>query len=450
MKILVVNGSPKGKYSITLQTVNYLQRKYKDHEFTLLNAGQSIKTIEKDFSRSAELLRSTDAVIFSYPVYTFIAPSQLHRFIELIFESGIDLRGKIATQITTSKHFYDVTAHKYIEENVSDLGMNYVRGLSADMDDLLTQKGRKEAEKFFDYFLWSCEHSLFESSVAPFTEHIPVAATCAPEKPKSDKYDVILVTDNTDENSNLANMIGRFISVFPYKVRVVNISEYKFSGGCLGCFNCAVSGKCIYKDGFDEFLRNSIQTADATVYAFGIRNHSMGSRFKMYDDRNFCNGHRTVTVGKPVGYIISGKYSSEHNLRMIIEGRSQVGSNFLSSVATDEANTDREIDTLSEKLSYSLESSHTEPQNFFGVGGRLIFRDLIYLMRGMMRADHKFYKKNGFYNDFPQKKWTMSLKMYLVGALLSSDKIRKKMGNKMNEGMLMPYNKLFEKMDKSK
>ena len=245
-------------------------------------------------------------------------------------------------------------------------------------------------------------------------------------------------------------MIGRFISVFPYKVRVVNISEYKFSGGCLGCFNCAVSGKCIYKDGFDEFLRNSIQTADATVYAFGIRNHSMGSRFKMYDDRNFCNGHRTVTVGKPVGYIISGKYSSEHNLRMIIEGRSQVGSNFLSSVATDEANTDREIDTLSEKLSYSLESSHTEPQNFFGVGGRLIFRDLIYLMRGMMRADHKFYKKNGFYNDFPQKKWTMSLKMYLVGALLSSDKIRKKMGNKMNEGMLMPYNKLFEKMDKSK
>ena len=146
MKILVVNGSPKGKYSITLQTVNYLQRKYKYHEFTILNVGQSIKTIEKDFSRSAELLRSTDAVIFSYPVYTFIAPSQLHRFIELIFESGIDLRGKIATQITTSKHFYDVTAHKYIEENVLDLGMNYVRGLSADMDDLLTQKGRKEAE----------------------------------------------------------------------------------------------------------------------------------------------------------------------------------------------------------------------------------------------------------------------------------------------------------------
>ena len=68
-------------------------------------------------------------------------------------------------------------------------------------------------------------------------------------------------------------------------------------------------------------------------------------------------------------------------------------------------------------------------------------------MRGMMRADHKFYKKQGIY-DFPQKKKLTSLKMYLVGALLSNEKILAKIGNKMNEGMLMPYNKMFAKMDK--
>ena len=53
-------------------------------------------------------LESADLLLFSYPVYTFIAPSQLHRFIELVKTSGIDLSGKYATQITTSKHFYDV------------------------------------------------------------------------------------------------------------------------------------------------------------------------------------------------------------------------------------------------------------------------------------------------------------------------------------------------------
>lgn len=38
--------------------------------------------------------------------------------------------------------------------------------------------------------------------------------------------------------------------------------------------------------------------------------------------------------------------------------------------------------------------------------------------------------------------------MYLVGAMLSSDKIKSKMGNKMNEGMLMPYKKIMDKARK--
>ena len=122
MKIAVINGSPKGKYSITYQTVRYLERIYPEHEFTLLHAGQTLKALEKDFTGAREVLESADAVLFSYPVYTFLAPSQLHRFIELTKASGVDLTDKYATQITTSKHFYDVTAHKYIEENALDLG----------------------------------------------------------------------------------------------------------------------------------------------------------------------------------------------------------------------------------------------------------------------------------------------------------------------------------------
>lgn len=101
-------------------------------------------------------------------------------------------------------------------------------------------------------------------------------------------------------------MIDCFCRIVPYKTRIVNIREYPFIGGCLGCFHCAVSGKCVYRDGFDDLLRNTIQTAQAIVYAFTISDHSMGSAFKLYDDRQFCNGHRTVVMGMPVGYLISG------------------------------------------------------------------------------------------------------------------------------------------------
>ena len=451
MKIAVINGSPKGKYSITLQTVLYLERKFPEHSFEVLHAGQKIKALEKDFSEAKQLMESSDALLFSYPVYTFLAPSQLHRFIELTKANGVDLQNKLATQISTSKHFYDVTAHKYVEENVLDLGMRYIRGLSADMEDLLTPKGQADAEKFFTRFLWSAQEDICikpTEQVSTYTGEAATASEGAAGDKRKDK-DVVILTDNTDSSSNLAKMIERFRQKLPYESRIVNISEYPLAGGCLGCFRCAVSEKCVYKDGFDTFLRENIQKADSIVYAFTVSDHSMGSRFKMYDDRNFCNGHRTVTVGMPIGYLISGNYTAENNLRTVIEARSETGGNFLAGVATDEARTDDGIDNLAKSLTFALETGHTAPQNFWGVGGMKIFRDLIYQMRGMMRADHKFYKKQGIY-DFPQKKWLTSMKMYLVGMLLSNEKILQKMGNKMNEGMLAPYTKLFAEMDKKK
>lgn len=446
MKIAVINGSPKGKYSITLQTVHYLSMIFPEHEFSVLDAGQRIKALERDFTEVRELLTSADAVMFSYPVYTFLAPSQLHRFIELTKASGVDLSGKFATQISTSKHFYDVTAHKYIEENCIDLGMKYVRGLSADMEDLLTEVGKNDAKKFFERFIWSVSENVHTPIVGRENGYESVPATLKDSvAEKSKDKDVLILTDCTDDASNLHTMIERFRQSLQYETRVINISEYPLSGGCLGCFRCAVSEKCVYKDGFDKFLREEIQTADAIVYAFTVSDHSMGARFKMYDDRNFCNGHRTVTVGMPVGYLVSGNYAVENNLRTVIEGRAETGGNFLAGVATDEADTDLRIDELAKSLEFCLKTGHTAPKNFLGVGGMKIFRDLIFEMRGMMRADHKFYKKQGIY-DFPKRLSGRALLMYLVGALLGNEKILAKMGNKMNEGMIAPYEKMFKKM----
>ena len=446
MRILVLNGSPKGSYSITLQTVNYLQLKFPEHTFDIFHVGQKIKQLEKEFTPAAQALEQAELLLFSYPVYTFIAPCQLHRFVELVKENGIDLRGKFATQLSTSKHFYDITAHRYIQDNCGDLGLKYIRGLSADMDDLTKEKGQKEAEDFFRYVLWSVEQDSFEpvSAVSTPAKHCPVTVPdCEAEK----QGDVVIVTDCEEDNAQLAAMIDRFRAIMPRKTRVENIRQYPMKGGCLGCFNCAVTGKCIYKDGFDEYLRGKIQTAESIVYAFSVKDHSMGARFKMYDDRNFCNGHRTVTIGMPVGYLISGNLAEEANLQTVIEARAQVGSNFLAGVATDENDPDAQIDMLAKRLTYALENKYLPPQNFYGIGGMKVFRDLIWLMQGMMKADHKFYKSHGQY-DFPQKQWPTMLKMYAVGALLANPKLKAKMGNAMNEGMIAPYKKVLDNLKK--
>ena len=444
MKILVLNASPKGKNSTTVHTALYLQALHPEHEFTVLPVGQRIKSYEKDFAPLREELKKAELILFSYPVYTFIAPYQLHRLIELIKADGVDLSGKFASQITTSKHFYDVTAHRYIEENCFDLGMRVVRGLSADMDDLLTEQGQREARNFFDQLIFSCEKGLFATLPAkvPAREKAVYQPTL-PSVQKTKEKDVVIVTNYATEDKNLQNIIADFRAALPFESRVVNLREFPFSGGCLGCFGCAVTGKCVYKDGFDEFLRTKIQSADAFVYAFTISDHYTHSSFKCYDDRQFCNGHRTVTHGTPIAYLISGDYQYESNLRMIVEGRSEVGGNYLCGVATDEGDTAADIQTLADSLVFALEKKLSRPANFYGVGGMKIFRDLIYVMQGMMKADHKFYKEHGIY-DFPQKQKKRILQMKLVGSLVAIPSVQKKMKGQMNQYIIGPYQKVVE------
>ena len=443
MKFLVLNGSPKGKYSITLHTALYLEKLHPEHEFEILNVGQQIKALEKDFSKALELIDKADVLLFSYPVYTFIAPSQLHRFIELLKENNVDLSNKYASQITTSKHFYDMTAHKYIEDNCYDLNLKYIKGLSLDMEDLSKKEGQEDIKKYFNYLVYSVNNDLYE--IKPITnynlikDYIP---TLEKVNKKEDKK-VVIVADLAENDKNLAKMILDFQNGLPYESRIVNIREFPFAGGCLGCFNCAGDGKCIYKDNFDQFLREEIQTNDAIVIAFTIKDHSMGARFKMYDDRQFCNGHRTVTEGMPFMYIINGDYENEQNLKTIVEARAEVGHNFLAGVATNNETMKVSI----ERLVYAMNYKYVQPRNFYGVGGMKIFRDLIWIMRGIMKADHIYYKKHGVY-DFPQKKRGQMMLMCLLGSMVRNKKIKAKMGNKFNEGMVAPYKKVIDKLEK--
>ena len=495
MKIAVINGSPAGKNSITLQTVLYIEKFFPACTFEILHAGQTIKSIEKDFRESERMLKEADLLLFCYPVYTFLAPAQLHRFLELIKEHRIDLSGKYATQLTTSKHFYDTTAHQFIQDNCDDLNLQYIRGLSADMEDLLKEEGQKEALQFFRYVLWCMEHHFAEprnyppavlssddtgtrepisraSQPDPSVKQKPLLSESDSEKASaktsSEKTGRIVVVTDTSvsddsdagEGMPLPEMIRHFSAVSTRPVSLVDLAEFPFAGGCLGCFHCASDGTCIYKDGFDAYLRSHIQSADAIVYAFTVKDHSMGYRFKLYDDRQFCNGHRTVTMGKPVGYLVKGSLEKEPNLKTLLEARAQVGGNFLAGiVTTPPQNTDTDksgrtdpdimqqtmqaVQQLAEVLAYAIDHEYQPPKNFYGVGGLKIFRDLIYQMQGLMKEDHRFYKQHGFY-DFPQKHKGRIAAMYLVGAMMTSQKLRKKAGGKMTEGMLMPYQKILK------
>ena len=221
MNIVVLNGSPRGEYSITLQTVRYFEKLHTEHSFTVLHVGRQIKSLEKDFSKAVEVLRNAELLLFSYPVYTFIAPYQLHRFVELLKAAGLELSGKFATQITTSKHFYDVTAHRYIQDNCQDMGLKFIRGLSADMDDLLTDKGQKEAKDFFAYVCRSMAEDRYEllPDKLPEPKHMTVTVPAAGETEKTGDVVILTTCDAADHHSLLRRQdLYRERPVKPFKL----------------------------------------------------------------------------------------------------------------------------------------------------------------------------------------------------------------------------------------
>lgn len=445
MEILVLNGSPKGKNSVTLQTALYFEKRYGKHKFTYYNAAQKIRALEKDFSPLVPLLEKADMVLFVYPVYTLLLPYQLQRFLERMHEENLSLEGKIVSQITTSKHFFDTTAHKYLEETVLDLGGNYIAGLSADMEDLLEEKGRIQAECWF-------EKLLFDISITRYTKGCLKRPTLGNKSPfqttgtaisKNGKKNVVIVTNALEEDANLLAMIEEFVAQCPHPVTVKNIRTFPFQGGCTGCLQCSVSGDCMYHDDFPDYLRKQIQSADGIIYAFTVFQHYTHSSFKCFDDRQFVNGHRAVTHGKCVGYLIAGKYSEESNLQTLVEARCEVSKMYYAGLATDEGDTAEDIRKFALSMDYALTHAMSKPYNFYGVGGSKIFRDLVYLMQGMMKEDHKFYKEQGYY-DFPHNQKLKMMQMKFVGFLMSLPDAQKKMKGSMSHYILMPYTKLLE------
>ncbi len=440
MNILVLNASPKGNSSITLQTSLYLQKRYPSHNFTCHFIGCSKKANEAKLSTTLDLLSKADITIFSFPVYTFACPSQLHYFIRLLKEKGLTFENKVATAITTSKHFYDITAHNYLEENLLDLGFSYLEGLSLDMEDLLSQEGQTSILSWFDHSLWAYENKVFTRPAASALQmQLPVIQEVTTEIEHKNNYTVSLVVDYSQDKERLETMVNNFVKQFPYKVNVVDLSAFNFKGGCLGCLKCALDGKCIYTDGFNDFYEKQVLSGAAIIYAFTIVDHSMGPLFKNFDDRCFYNGHRTVSQYKPTAFIVNGSLETENNLKTMLVARADVGRNYLSGIAT----TEEEITNTAKNLAYALEKKYVKPRTFYGVGGIKIFRDLIWIMRGIMRDDHKFYKENGFY-DFPQKQRGKMLAMKLVGSLMRNKKLMEKNKNMMEQGMLGPYKKVID------
>ncbi|MBN1468682.1 MAG: NAD(P)H-dependent oxidoreductase [Fusobacteriaceae bacterium] len=456
MKITVLNGSPKGKVSVTYNHYLFIKKQNKDIEFEEFDVAQQINSYENISEKIEEVIDSikkSQAVFWITPVYHFTVPGQLKRFIELLFEyTDADLfKGKYATLLTTSIHFYDNMAENYIWEISEDLGMQYVKGFLAEMHDLLKTKEQNMLIQFFNNFkrVFLTDISQTKRSVKLIKNKFRYDLEKSVSVAKSKAKKILVITDYTAKDINLKNMINKFGRELKYDLEIINLNEIKIQGGCLGCIKCGFAGECVYNDDLIDIYKNKMPKADAIVMAVKVKDRYFTSGIKIFYDRSFINGHRPMNQGKHLVYLVSGELSQIVNLREEIQARSEVSKMNLVDVISDEVDNSAEMNerlkNAAKSLEYFIENNITVQSAFYYISGQKIFRDFIYRSRGIFKADHDYYKKIGYY-DFANRNKLTAFIGNLLGILLINKKIRSEFLKRVREGMIMKHKKVIEKL----
>ena len=103
VNIIVLNGSPKGKMSATMQSINFIQKSFPQHDIKIINISQNLPRIERDdtlFNGILDDIKSADGIIWGFPLYYFLVHSMPIRLAQKHRTQQDDL----AEALTTFKH----------------------------------------------------------------------------------------------------------------------------------------------------------------------------------------------------------------------------------------------------------------------------------------------------------------------------------------------------------
>lgn len=461
MNITVLSGSPKGKDSVTLQSVNYISKLFPEHTYDVFHIGQTINALMEEngdaFDAVMESVKQADLILWATPVYTCLVPAQYKRFIEKVFNDGKAplFKGKYAAAISTSINFFDNYAVDYLRAINDDLDTLFAGSYSADSYDLLKEEGQIRLAQFAaQLFEDVASGAMFGKRTYPlsYSWHVYESGP-APEPVDSGPLKVLLIQDENYDGTNLGRMVARCTQGFKADIEVVTLSELNVKGDCLGCIQCGFDHACIYegKDDFIDFAREKVAPADILILAGEIRDRWLSSTWKQFFDRSFFQNHVPALKGKQVGLLLSGPLTQMVALKGTLDAIVEWQGAHLADTVTDEVERsgfiDSRIDTMVRRITAFAERGYVRPATFVGIGGRKVFRDDVWgRHRFVFQADHAYYEANGLY-DFPHDD-ADAMKMSEDMIKLTQDPdMRQAIRKMLKKEMVKPHKGIVEKAD---
>jgi hypothetical protein len=281
------------------------------------------------------------------------------------------------------------------------------------MQDILKQEERKRLSLFAEDFLAAVR----DGTECPRTSAVlpekwgPAYRPATPvKKTPTEGRKIVILTDALPEQKNLIAMTARLREAWDGEVSVVNLRDVDIAGGCQGCMRCGAEFRCAYtgKDGFIDFFKSTLMTADILVFAGAVASRQLSWKWREFFDRSFFHTHTPTLMGKQLAFLVSGPLAAVSDMREAYDGWAEFQRLHLAAYLSDEVSEpeilDGALDQLAARLVRLSSAGYVAPRTFLGVGGMKIFRDDIWSqLRVVFRADHKAYKKLGFY-DFPHKR----------------------------------------------
>ena len=169
---------------------------------------------------------------------------------------------KYTASFSTSIHFFDYTAHNYIQGICEDLGMHFVRSFSAEMQDLMDAQERQNLKDFMENVIYAFKNKVHTSRVFPKLKQTELkykSDDIVEDIADSDNIKLVILTDTESMSDNLQNMVKRFQANFSKEPEIIDLTRIKIAGGCLGCVKCGMDNECVYDGKSEVHISSGLQ-----------------------------------------------------------------------------------------------------------------------------------------------------------------------------------------------